>query len=324
MLIFLSLILVFLLVSGWMLVPKIVDRGMHRWVVPYVRSRGRRRDPRTDEEIHVLLCVADHFEPKGGKVTPEKAQARVSHWVQEYPRLFGSFRDSDGRPPRHTFFYPQEEYEPAYLDALAGLCRAGYGEVEIHLHHDRDTAEGLRRKLLEFKNVLANRHGLLARDQNGKPVYGFIHGNWALCNSRSDRRWCGVDNEIEVLRETGCYADFTYPSAPHHTQPPKINSIYYACNQPGRACSHHRGSDAGAARQPAAHPGPLEQLAAGANPGAAEAGLVICQAARTRRSGGNAGDPVGGSDGAFSPRAGQESRGESPFSLPLRDGAGDV
>jgi hypothetical protein len=128
---------------------------------------------------------------------------------------FGHFRDSDGRPPRHTFFYPAEEYEQQHLDALAGLCRAGFGEVEIHLHHDNDTADGLRRKLLEFKEVLAERHGLLSRHrETGEVAYGFIHGNWSLCNSRPDGRWCGVNNELDVLRETGCYADFTMPSAP--------------------------------------------------------------------------------------------------------------
>ena len=44
--------------------------------------------------------------------------------------------------------------------------------------------------------------------------YAFIHGNWSLCNSRPDGRYCGVNNELDVLRETGCYADFTLPSAP--------------------------------------------------------------------------------------------------------------
>ena len=79
--------------------------------------------------------------------------------MREYPRLFGAFRDADGRPPRHTFFYPMETYNPAHLDALAGLCRAGYGEVEVHLHHDGDTAEGLRGRLLAYKELLARRHG---------------------------------------------------------------------------------------------------------------------------------------------------------------------
>src|SRR5262249_49790535 len=193
---------------------------------------------------HLLLCIADHYEPKLGQPSRAVADGRVERWVADYPRLFGDFRDSDGRPPRHSFFFPQEEYEPHHLDALAGLCRAGFGEVEVHLHHDHDTAEGLREKLLSFKQILAERHGLLAQDrQTGALAYGFIHGNWALGNSRPDGRWCGVNNELDVLRETGCYADFTLPSAPSPTQTRKSNSIYYAQSDPHRPKSHDTGTD---------------------------------------------------------------------------------
>ncbi|HKB41457.1 MAG TPA: hypothetical protein VKD72_33835, partial [Gemmataceae bacterium] len=182
-------------------------RGLDRWLLPYILQTHRRRAPRRDEPVHLLLCIADHFEPKLGKPSPAVADGRVEHWVTEYPRRLGSFRDSDGRPPRHSFFFPQEEYEPHHLAALAKLCRAGFGEVEVHLHHDHDTADGLRAKLLWFKQVLAERHGLLATDRRtGELGYGFIHGNWALDNSRPDGRWCGVNNELDVLRETGCYA----------------------------------------------------------------------------------------------------------------------
>jgi hypothetical protein len=174
------------------------------------------------------------------------AARRVERWVSDYPRLFGGFCDCDGRPPRHSFFYPEEEYEPEYLDALSDLCRAGFGEVEVHLHHDRDTADGLRRKLLGFKTTLAERHGQLARDRRtGEVAYGFIHGNWALDNSRPDGCYCGVENELDVLRETGCYADFTLPSAPSPTQTRKINSVYYAVGRPGRRKSHDTGVDVG-------------------------------------------------------------------------------
>src|SRR5262245_21361060 len=170
-------------------------RSLDRWLLPYLLQAGHRRAPRRGEPVHLLLCIADHFEPKLGSAPPEVARHRVERWVTEYPRLFGEFRDSDGRPPRHTFFSPEEEYEPEYLDALAGLCRDGYGEVEVHLHHDNHTAEGLRQKLLSFKKTLAERHGLLARDRaTGEVKYGFIHGNWALCNALPGRRWCGVDN----------------------------------------------------------------------------------------------------------------------------------
>lgn len=224
-------------------------RGLNRWLVPYFFQTRRRSLPRGPVEL--LLCIADHFEPKQGDLRPGVGREAVARWVDEYPKLFGQFRDSDGRPPRHTFFYPEEEYEPDHLDALAGLCRRGFGEVEVHLHHDGDTAEGLREKLLRFKEILAGRHGLLARDRTtGVIRYGFIHGNWALDNSRPDGRWCGVNNELDVLRETGCYADFTLPSAPSPTQTRKINSIYYAVDDPLRPRSHDWGQDVGSGAEP--------------------------------------------------------------------------
>jgi hypothetical protein len=224
---------------------------MARWMIPYLFQAGRRRAPRRRQPIHVLLCIADHYEPQVGKAPPDVARHRVERWVSEYPRLFGDLRDSDGRPPQHTFFFPQDEYVPDHVEGLVELVRAGFGEVEVHLHHDGDTSEGLRGKLEEYKRTLAERHGLLARRRdNGEVVYAFIHGNWALDNSRPDGRWCGVNNELDVLRETGCYADFTLPSAPSPTQTRKINSIYYAVDDPHRPRSHDTGIDVGSAPRP--------------------------------------------------------------------------
>ena len=227
-------------------------RGVGPWLATYLASVGRRGAPAPGRPVHLLLCVADHFEPMLGGAPPPHQRARVRRWVTDYPRLFGRFRDSDGRPPRHSFFYPVEDYQAGHIDALGDLCRAGYGEVEVHLHHDNDTAENLRRTLLDFKRTLAERHGLLSRDkQTGEVSYGFIHGNWALDNARSDRRWCGVNNELDVLRETGCYADFTLPSAPSETQTRKINSVYWAVDDPNRPKSHDTGFDVGVHPRPA-------------------------------------------------------------------------
>jgi hypothetical protein len=220
-------------------------RGMDRWIGSYLWQSGRRLRPRKGP-VHLILAVTDHYEPKSNYATPEVARARVESWVDNYPRQFGRFRDSDGCSPRHSFFYPVEEYEPEYLDALAALCRDGHGEVEIHLHHNNDTAENLRRTLLGFKEQLVRRHGLLARDRHtGERVYAFIHGNWALDNSLPDGSWCGVNNELDILRETGCYADFTLPSAPSPSQTRKINSLYYATDDPVRPKSHNSGIDVG-------------------------------------------------------------------------------
>src|SRR6266481_6910023 len=136
-------------------------RGVIRWLIPYLCQAPKRSAIHRGQPVHLLLCIADHFEPELGNAPRDVRDARVDLWVRNYPRLFGNFHDSDGRPPRHTFFYPLEAYEPAYLDALSGLCGKGFGEVEVHLHHDGDCADALRARLLEYKRLLAERHRLL-------------------------------------------------------------------------------------------------------------------------------------------------------------------
>jgi hypothetical protein len=230
------------------------QRSMDLWLASYVRGAARRRPYVAGhaEPVHVLLCIGDHWEPQHARPPADRAQARVDAWVNRYPELYSRFRDADGRPPRHTFFFPIDEYDPAHVDGIAALCRQGYGEVEVHHHHDNDHSDALRRRLIEFRDLFRTRHGVLPVDKRtGQVRYGFIHGNWALDNSRPDGRWCGVNDELTILRETGCYADFTMPSAPSRTQTNKINSIYYAVDDPHRPKSHDTGTDVGAAPPPA-------------------------------------------------------------------------
>jgi hypothetical protein len=223
---------------------------MDLWLTSYLRQTPRRWASRGD--VHLLLCVADHYEPNLGGASDAVALRRVERWVSDYPRQFGAFRDADGRPPRHSFFYPIETYHADHIDLLTDLCHQGYGEVEIHLHHDNDTADNLRTTLELARDTFAERHGQLARDRRtGEVKYGFVHGNWALDNSHPDGCWCGVDNELGVLRETGCYADFTMPSAPNRAQTRTINSLYYAGGRPGRRKSHDVGTPVGCGPRPA-------------------------------------------------------------------------
>jgi hypothetical protein len=239
-------VVLLLMAGGGLVAREVRRRSVDRWMITYIRERSRRHAPKPGQLVHLLLCIADHFEPRNGGVTPDVARGRMRRWAEDYPRLCQEFRDSDGRPPRHTFFYPIEQYDESDLDALAEICGLGLGEVEIHLHHDHDTSENLQRTLMTFKEVLARRHGLLARHrETGEVAYGFVHGNWALDNARPDGRWCGVNDEIEVLKRTGCYADFTLPTAPDPTQTRKINSIYYAIDDPHRPKSHDSGTDVG-------------------------------------------------------------------------------
>ncbi len=223
-------------------------RNIHIWLPSYIRQKlSANYTPKT-WPVHIIFCLADHFEPKWGRPAKEIENKRVDAWIEKYPKTAFKHRDSGGFYPKHTFFYPQEEYEKDHLDKLSSLCMQGLGEVEVHLHHDNDTAEGLRDKIESFKDRLAG-HNLLSRDKWGDLRYAFIHGNWSLDNSRRDGRWCGVNNELEILKETGCYADFTLPSAPSDTQTRKINSIYYAKDAP-KSKSHDMGVDAEVGRYP--------------------------------------------------------------------------
>ncbi len=228
-------------------------RNMQYWIRSYAIPKEPTPPIHPDDVMDVFIAICDHWEPECYDASRETAQHRVSRWCNEYPQLFEQFRDVNGRPPQYTFFFPQDEYRPEYLDGIRPLCEAGFGDVDVHLHHHDDTPEQLREKLESFRETLYHRHGLLRKDpETGEIVYGFIHGNWALCNSRPDGTYCGVDQELTILMETGCYADFTLPSAPSPTQTSTINSIYYAQDRPGLRKSHDKGIQARVGQTPPA------------------------------------------------------------------------
>jgi hypothetical protein len=221
--------------------PKLPHRNLHRWLGGYAASSLRRlASEKALGPRHLLVALCDHYEPLWNGVSDDQGWQRVEEWLKRYPELTAGLRDADGYAPRHSFFFPGEQYQPRYLDALAQLARKGLGEVEVHLHHDADSAPKLERDLLDFLKAYAE-HGHLTRDPDGRLRYAFIHGNWCLANSRPDGRWCGVDSELDVLFKTGCYADFTFPSAPDETQPSIVNQIYWPSGDPQRKKAHETG-----------------------------------------------------------------------------------
>jgi hypothetical protein len=221
-----------------MLTPK----DAHLWLPGYLTRRGRI----LGRPVNVLFALADHFEPEQRPGDSVALQLnRVERWIAGYEAAAAGRADRIGRPPRHTYFFPEEQYRSELIAPLAGHCARGFGEVEVHIHHDGETEVAFRDKIERFKERLS-RHGLLSRDRaDGNIKYGFVHGNWSLDNSRMDGRWCGLDNEITLLGETGCYADFTMPSAPSGggTQTRTVNSIYFADDDPLRPKSHDRGRE---------------------------------------------------------------------------------
>ncbi len=241
MLLFVLLVILVLaaavLAAGWHLLRA---RNMQIWLAHYLK---RRRPAAVAGPVHVMFCFVDHFEPMWHGADLQTQRARVDRWCRDYRSMAARHRDADGRPPQHGFFYPEEEYTQEHLDKVAALCADGFGEIEIHLHHDNDNEDNFRESISRFCNTLHQRHGALSRHpETGMLGFGFIHGNWCLDNSRADGRWCGLNNELVLLRELGCYADFTLPSAPSETQTRTVNSIYYATDDPAKPKSHDTGT----------------------------------------------------------------------------------
>jgi len=164
----------------------------------------------------------------------------VAAWSGHWPKIAARHADSAGKPPCYTFYYPEEEYRPAFLDALAEMTRRGIADVDVHIHHDGEGERNFVDRMSGFIETLAGRHGLL-RKHSGRTVFGFIHGDWALDNSRPDGRFCGLNNEITLLRNLGCYADFTMPSSNSPTQSRTVNTIYWVIDDPVRPRSYDRG-----------------------------------------------------------------------------------
>ena len=136
---------------------------------------------------------------------------------------------------------------PVWFDELtSGLSTLPNVAISGNLRDLYPVVDGDQVAFLSFEHILwrlaqaQNFKALVFYDSDGGLRYGFIHGNWALDNSHPDGRHCGVNQELGVLASTGCYADFTLPSAPNRTQTHMINSIYRALDTP-RPKSHDDG-----------------------------------------------------------------------------------
>ena len=223
------------------------------WGLAYIRQLASRRFRFPSASpcggpVHFILLVANHFEPMWNGRSERDARTAILRWCRDLPGL--GIKDTDGHPFKHTYFFPGEQYDPEFLAPLAEHCAAGFGEVEVHLHHgvDRpDTAENLERAIREFVGRLVE-HRCLSRDRKTARIgYCFVHGDWALANSARGKM-CGVDGEMAILARTGCYLDCTLPSAPVESQVAVLNSIY-ECGRPlSERAPHRTGTPLGVGR----------------------------------------------------------------------------
>jgi len=225
------------------------NRGLVHWLPTYAatwNARRRLKHARRRQLTHLLFLVCDHFEPKHGAVSPDQPAQRIEAWREGYRQLQAGCLSRYGTRPLHSWFYPPH-HGVEFLPALARFVYDGLGEVELHYHHSGDTEETLRAALTETLSTYRKYGLLLHEGAPPVPAFGFIHGDWALDNS-ADGEYCGVNSELSLLQELGCWGDLTMPST-NRCQTRKINSIYYGVDDPRLPKSHDWGSDASAGRR---------------------------------------------------------------------------
>ncbi len=224
--------------------------GRHLGCAEHSCARRGASDPGSDGPFEPAIDPLDGYK----RVPRSEQERRLEWWIHRIPKVVDRWRDQDGHPFVHTYFYPAEQYDEGLVQRLADHCHAGWGEVEIHLHHGTeqpDTADNTRRQLTEFRDRLASHHQCLSREEGvSLPRYAFVHGNFALANS-AQGRLCGVDSEMKILAETGCYADCSLPTASWHpSQTSKINSVYECALPFEQAAPQRKGIDLVVGRAP--------------------------------------------------------------------------
>jgi hypothetical protein len=227
----------------WMLYRMVRWRGLRGGWLPAYLARQQRFDRTripSDTPIDVMVLVTDHYEP-ARRYGHEAAAESVRSWCSAYEQLVRGHRDSDGRPPQHTWFYRFDYPNPGCMQALSEATFKGLGEVEFHLHHSHDTHASFARRLEAGLEWFGRFGAMHTAEPNPQRLFGYVAGNSALDNGDGNDALSGCDTELAALRDAGCYADFTFPALGTHAQPRTTNTIYYACED-GKAKSYDTGS----------------------------------------------------------------------------------
>jgi hypothetical protein len=239
MIIAVLLVIAVLIVAVLLRLQRIYRSGHYGlWIPSYIKggfAKPSDRDQR-DGPLHIVLVIADHFEPG-------QATERLKDWLERYQAVVSKHHDSFGNPPRRTLHFPIEQFSDQQIELLLPLCRQGFAEIEMQLHHFDDTSESALAKYQKGLHDFA-RFGI-SQTIDDPPLtrFAFVHGNWALDNSAAHLtpNPCGVNDEIRMLASLGCFVDVTFSSVLTTSQPRRINSVYYVTDDPQTPKSYDDG-----------------------------------------------------------------------------------
>ncbi len=232
----LAVLLLVIAVAG----VQVVRWKAHIWLPAYVSDLFASRESVPDDRKHVIFVMVDHYEPG----FEARGEDRNRTWLERFRGIADRHHDSYGNRFRYTWFYPYDHKNQPVLRDLSRMPFEGYGEVELHWHHPQTTNEDYPGLLAEGLTWFRKHGCLRAFTPEGETRFAYIHGSWALDDSREwlssgVLRRCGVSRELDFLQEQGCYADFTFPAFGTTSQPATVNRIYYAVDTPGRKSYDH-------------------------------------------------------------------------------------
>jgi len=240
----LPLIVLALLFGILIAFPSLYWGMRHRLHSLRILIMGRKEKPKpvfvenSGPTMDIVFCLCDHFEPAWKGEEAKNFQPFLNGWEKSA----SGFTDSGGSHPKITFF-GHEGMDGAVLERILPFARKGYGEIELQIHHGseddtgKDNSEKFRR-IVQARRDLYRKYGFCHYREEGEIRFrfGFVHGNWALDNSRVDEKgrrcWCGVNSELRILGELGCYGDFTFPAWGTMTPTTLVDRPFYVKDDP--------------------------------------------------------------------------------------------
>lgn len=213
------------------------------WAVDYLLT-GPEKSTIPDDQKHVIFIMVDHYEHGCSATAAEKNRI----WCEKFREISDRHCDDYGNGFRYTWFYPYDHHVDEIVADLSDMALNGYGEVEFHWHmgitpKNKITLENYPEKLAEAIQWFQQFGAMVTEEENPRTAFAYIAGVWDLDASRKPFS-TGLTNQIQVLHDLGCYADFTFSTIGTAAQPDKINSIYYVKDDVTAPKSHNTGTDA--------------------------------------------------------------------------------
>lgn len=208
---------------------------------------------RRNEVRRLVYVHCDHFEPwVGGHITEANVErvlafAEAVSRVEHGRRLSLFYLCANPMVASHVegaravegdgigFLPPGEDALARSSVVLRDLVARGH-EIGVHYHHEFFTDNPVHSQVIpELRHTrgaaispeherarwrLGLRSALeTTRRETGLPLerWAFVHGNWAL--AASDPQICTIVDELRLLMDAGCVADFTFPAAYPHPGP---------------------------------------------------------------------------------------------------------